>query len=213
MQTDKYDGTDVSYWNAYYRGDFAPKPPSDFSQFVLEHIEPGKTLIDLGCGNGRDSVFFCHNGLKVTAVDSSKEAIDSLDETLPILAICDDFVTTKAFDAHSYDYCYARWTIHAISQTQQDELLPNIYRSLKRGGLFFSESRSINDEKCGQGKPLGEHEYICDNHYRRFLDPEALLEQLESIGFKIVYFKESDSFSVMGDDSPMLIRVIAAKPR
>jgi ubiquinone/menaquinone biosynthesis C-methylase UbiE len=171
MQADKYNGTDVSYWNAYYGGDFSPKQPSAFSRFVLDYTEPGKTLIDLGCGNGRDSVFFCHNGLKVTVVDLSNKAIESIDEALPILAICCDFVTTETLCDFDYDYCYARWTIHAINQAQQDVLLPNIYRFLKGGGLCFSESRSINDKKYGQGKPLGKHEYVCDNHYRRFIAP------------------------------------------
>ena len=175
-------------------------------------MQPGKMLIDLGCGNGRDSMFFCRNGLKVTAVDSSQGAIESFDENMPIFAVCNNFIKTKALKCIDYDYCYARWSIHAINKEGQDELLPNIFYSLKKGGLFFSESRTINDVKYGQGESLGLHEYICDHHYRRFLDPDAFIEQLKNTGFEIIYCEESDSFSVMGDDSPMLIRVIAKKP-
>ena len=203
--------TDTLYWDTYYSKNLAPKPPSDFAKFALTYMQSAKMLIDLGCGNGRDSVYFCHAGLKVTAIDLSQEAIDSFDKDLPIFAVCNDFVKTKALQCIDYDYCYARWSIHAISQAMQDKLLPNIYRSLKSGGLFFSESRTINDIKYGQGEPLGLHEYICDDHYRRFLDPKSLIKQFESIGFEIIYCKESDSFSVMGDDSPTLIRVIAKK--
>ena len=119
---------------------------------------------------------------------------------------------TQALGCINFDYCYARWSIHAISKLQQDELLLNVYKALKVGGLFFSESRTINDVKCGQGEPLGEHEYFSDNHYRRFLDPTSLIAQLESIGFEIMYHEESDKFSVVGEDSPTLIRVIARKP-
>jgi SAM-dependent methyltransferase len=204
--------TDVGYWNEYYGNKRAPKPPSDFAKFAFGHMQSGKLLIDLGCGNGRDSMFFCCNGIKVTAVDSSKGAIESFDKDFAILAVCDDFTKTNALRCVEYDYCYARWSIHAINKAQQDELLPNVYYSLKSGGLFFSESRTINDVKYGQGKPLGEHEYFADEHYRRFIDTDAFLKQLISIGFEIVYAEESDKFSVMGDDSPSLIRVIARKP-
>jgi len=202
---------DVQYWDGYYSGDFAPKPPSDFAKFALDYMKPEKMLIDLGCGNGRDSMFFCRKGLKVTSIDSSKGAIESFDKALPIFALCDDFVSTKALQCIEYDYCYARWSIHAISKVQQDELLPSIFNSLKSGGLFFSESRTTNDAKYGHGELLGDHEYFYDNHYRRFLDPGAFMAQLKEIGFEIIFREESNKFSVVGDDAPTLIRVIAKK--
>ena len=204
---------DIQYWDKYYSGNNAPKPPSDFAKFALEYMQPTRMLIDLGCGNGRDSIYFGHCGLKVTAVDSSKGAIESFDKSTPVFAICDDFVTTKALMCIDYDYCYARWSIHAIKQIQQDELLPNIYRSLKEKGLLFIEARTINDTKYGQGEPLGEHEYFCDNHYRRFIDPDKLTDQLKSIGFGIVYREESDIFSVVSGDAPTLIRIVAQKAK
>jgi len=202
---------DTPYWDKYYGDDLAPKPPSDFAKFACEYMDAGKMLIDLGCGNGRDSRFFCRSGLKVTAVDLSVAAIESFSKAMPILAICDDFVKTNALSCVDYDYAYARWSIHAINKAQQDELLPNIYKSLKHGGLFFSESRTINDEKYGQGEPLGEHEFIADEHYRRFLDPDDFLAMLRNIGFEIVHCEESDRFSVMNGDAPTLIRVVAKK--
>jgi cyclopropane fatty-acyl-phospholipid synthase-like methyltransferase len=204
---------DVHYWDEYYGENRAPKLPSDFAKFALEYMQRGKTLIDLGCGNGRDSDFFCQSGLKVTALDSSKSAIKSFSKSMSIFAVCDDFVRTNILRCIDFDYCYARWSIHAINQAQQNELLPNIYGSLKCGGMFFSESRTTNDVKYGQGKALGEHEYFTEGHYRRFLDPDAFIAQLKEIGFEIVYCKESDMFSVMGDDSPTLIRVISKKTR
>jgi len=203
--------SDVKYWNDYYKKDLAPKPPSGFAKFSFDYMERGKMLIDLGCGNGRDSMYFAENGIKVTAVDSSQGAIDSVDKSLPILAICDNFENTKALRCINYDYAYARWTIHAVTQLQQDMLLPNVYDSLVPGGLFFSETRTINDAIYGHGEPRGEHEFIADNHYRRFLDPDAFLIQLKDIGFTIDFFEESDEFSRMGDNSPMLMRIIARK--
>jgi ubiquinone/menaquinone biosynthesis C-methylase UbiE len=37
-----------------------------------------KKILELGCGQGRDTIFFASNGLDVVAVDSSHIAIDVL---------------------------------------------------------------------------------------------------------------------------------------
>ena len=38
----------------------------------------GGAVLELGCGNGRDSLFFLQNGLRVTGVDASDNAIRQL---------------------------------------------------------------------------------------------------------------------------------------
>ena len=37
-------------------------------------------MLEIGCGNGRDSLFFLSKGLKVTAIDASDVAIKNLSE-------------------------------------------------------------------------------------------------------------------------------------
>lgn len=205
-------GANENYWDDYYKSGHAPNPPSDFAKFAFKYMKPDKKLIDLGCGNGRDSMYFCKCGLKVTAVDSSIDAISAINvASMPIFAVHDDFVTAKALFCVDYDYCYARWSIHAINQERQDELFPSIYNALKEGGFLFIEARTINDYKFGQGKRLGVNEYFFDNHYRRFIETSMIKEQLRKIGFEIVYCAESDAFSVMDGDAPTLVRLVAKK--
>ena len=205
--------TDIQYWNNYYSGNRTEiSEPSAFALYCALQMKQGKKLIDLGCGNGRDSLYFCKSGLKVTAVDSAQTAINVIDSHgLPVFAVCNDFIHTKALDCMDYDYAYARWTIHAISQKQQNELLPRVFGALSKGGLFFIEARTINDAKYGDGKPLGENEFFFDNHYRRFIDPCVFLRQMKDTGYSISYSEESDIFSVVGDDAPTLLRVVGMK--
>ncbi len=45
--------------------------PSSFAREVSALLSPGARVLDLGCGEGRDSVFFAARGFDVTGVDAS----------------------------------------------------------------------------------------------------------------------------------------------
>ena len=71
---------DKKYWSEYYSNNQKPTDASSFAVFVQEKLEKGKTLIELGCGNGRDSVYFAGHGVNVIAVDQVDDEIDYLNE-------------------------------------------------------------------------------------------------------------------------------------
>ena len=70
------DNTD--YWNLYYQNKLCPTSPSPFARYVSTLVEPGRTLAELGCGNGRDALYFASLGLDVVAMDLSEAAIGML---------------------------------------------------------------------------------------------------------------------------------------
>ena len=65
----------TTYWDEYYSKKKKQLPNSNFSEFVLDHIQKDQTLIDIGCGDGRDTVFFGKNKIKTTGVDISKMVV------------------------------------------------------------------------------------------------------------------------------------------
>ena len=135
------------YWNQYYNNRICSTEPSPFAQYVSTLVEPGKTLVDLGCGNGRDALFFAGQGLQVLAIDLSGSAIEQLNQ-MPVenaRFLCGDFIASDVHQPEIYDYAYSRFTIHAINQQQEALLLQTVFRSLKCGGKFFIEVRSVND--------------------------------------------------------------------
>jgi len=210
--TSKFKG----YWDSYYTNKLAPSHASGFAQFALTYMEPGRTLIDLGCGNGRDSIFFAQNGINVTAVDMSESGVEDVRRgsgDLPLTAVQDDFVKSKVLFGTGYDYCYSRWTIHAIDDSQQSELLENVWAALKDGGLFFIETRTTGDDIFGIGEKAGPLAYIHENHYRRFIEPDDLARQLKDQGYELLYFEESRGFSKTEDSDPVLLRVVAKKQK
>ncbi len=204
---------DTEYWNSYYLKN--PNfEPSQFAQDVLKKMEPGKNLLELGCGNGRDSLYFSNNGLHVTGIDASEIAIKRLKKeqvNADSLFICDDFVKSEAIFQRQYDYIYSRFTLHAINEKQETVLLNSIMGALKTNGKLFIEARSIHDELYGKGECIEKDAYIYNDHFRRFIDVQELREKLVQRGFSILYSEESDQFSPMADSKPILIRVIATK--
>ena len=65
-----------NYWNSYYKNELKNFKNSDFSKFVLKKLKQKTSLIDIGCGNGRDSFFFSKNKIDTIGLDSSKKIIN-----------------------------------------------------------------------------------------------------------------------------------------
>lgn len=208
---------DTIYWNEIYKQNSISLKPSLFAEFVVAKLKKGKKLLELGCGNGRDSLFFLNSGLKVTGIDASDVAIENLndliskEESRNAWFVCDDFVSSTFIKTMQFDYIYSRFTLHAINEEQETEILNNVYRALKNDGMFFIEVRSINDPLYGKGIQVGKNSYIYNNHYRRFIDRKELIGKIKNIGFEILYEAEQRGFAPTKDDDPPIIRVIAKK--
>lgn len=203
---------DTAYWNYFYASNPEIEQPSLFAKYVYDFLEEDKTMLELGCGNGRDSIYFAQK-VDVTAIDASDRAITELNEKYGgkagIRFLCDDFVCAAALYRSQYDYCYSRFTMHAINEEQERDVIANVRCALKKDGLFFIEVRSIHDELYGKGKPAGRNAYIYNGHYRRFIVLEELIKSLEENGFYITYAKEDVDFAPFGESNPPIIRIVA----
>lgn len=201
---------DTNYWNNFYEKKLAVDTPSPFAVFVCEKYLPqNAALLELGCGNGRDCLFFHSKGIKITAIDAAEVAINELKNLKIANAnfVCGNFVDSKIIYSQRYDFCYARFSLHAITESQENILLRNVAQVL--AGKFFIEVRSVNDELCGKGEQVGKNSFIYNGHFRRFIDRGELEENLLAKKFKIVYSEESREFAPFENEKPSVIRIIA----
>lgn len=211
---DNYFDRDTSYWDKFYRNVSNLSEPSLFAKMCINYMNPGESIVELGCGNGRDSLYFYSQKMNVTAIDASQTAINSFEAYRNkdnINYICADFVSWINRYKEKFDHCYSRFTIHAINEVQEKILLHNVYHVLKRGGLFYIETRSIHDELYGIGECVGINAFKFEDHFRRFIVMDELKEKLLKTGFEIVYSAEERGFAPFGDDDPPIIRIIARK--
>ena len=66
----------IDYYNKYAAKVFEETVDQDMSEIRTEFLnllEEGDTILDLGCGSGRDSLIFYELGYDVTAMDASEE--------------------------------------------------------------------------------------------------------------------------------------------
>lgn len=200
------------YWVSFYENQPEPFPPSLFAKSVLRFMQPYGRLCELGCGNGRDSVFFAKHNLFVTAVDCVEGEIEFLKKNYSsefLNFVCKDFTDLKNVSV-LFDYVYCRFSLHAIEQKEEDKVLQWIFHNLVDGGYAFFENRSIHDAMLTNGVRLSANENFTD-HYRRYIDMDLFCEKLKSLGFSIVEASESDEFAPHKDERPMVIRVTVRK--
>lgn len=216
---------DKTYWRDFYSRHKIGVEPSLFAKFVyknylLESIKcdtnkyaesNAPSLLELGCGNGRDSLYFANNGIDTTAIDqvqeeiaflndyvetqqdskqshteSTQEAEQRLDSQNNPHFLCGDFTQLDSFSfQQQFDCIYSRFTLHSVSKAQQDKTLADCLKYCKDGGILSVEVRGEKNSLCGKGKAV-ENEtnaFIYDNHYRRFLNFTQTLQEIESLRF------------------------------
>lgn len=204
---------DKKYWKDFYKTKKVSSDASLFAKFVKgAYVEKEHSLIELGCGNGRDCVFLAKDGVEVLAVDQCESEIADLrlKYNLPNLKFeCADF--TKLKDTHSFDIIYSRFTLHSIKEEEEDDVIAWSYKHLHNGGKFLIEARSTKNELYMKGEPVPgeENAYIYDNHYRRFIDTDKLREKLKRAGFEIILDEEENGFG--GETNQRFFRMIAVK--
>jgi tellurite methyltransferase len=93
--------------------------PSDFCYEIIKNYPPDhhRKLLEIGCGEGKDALFFARNGYEVTAFDIAQTGIDK------VLRLSDQFrVYIRAFRADmmeyrldkEYDIIYSSRALHHI---------------------------------------------------------------------------------------------------
>jgi cyclopropane fatty-acyl-phospholipid synthase-like methyltransferase len=195
---------DRNYWDSFYQENGLIHNPSSFASHIENnYIKDGSTLLELGCGNGRDAIFFAESGVKVSALDLSSQTIQTLSSMNVKNAdfFNQDFSQLSNFK--NFDYVYSRFTLHSIDDETEKNVFQQLPNVLKKGGLFLMEARSTKDE--GLEKAFGV------THFRRYLDYEETVKKVEALNFKVLEKTESQGLSPYKDENPFLIRIVAEK--
>jgi tellurite methyltransferase len=114
--------------------------PSALCYEVLKHLPPEKpfSLLDMGCGEGRNSVFLARNGYQVKAFDLSLAGVEKTRQyahvlNLPITVFQADINQFRLDENH--DILFSTGTMHYIRLELRDEIIADYKTHTSVGGL------------------------------------------------------------------------------
>lgn len=155
-----------------------------FDQLLKGRLVPGMSLLDAGCGGGRNLVWFLRNGYEVFGVDESPGAVEQVRRLAAALAphlppesfqVAD--LADLPFPDARFDVVLCSAVLHfARDEAHFDRMLDELWRVLRPGGLFFARLASTIGME-GRLQPLDGRWYLLPDGSRRFLVDEGMLRR------------------------------------
>ena len=147
------------------------------------------TIVELGAGLGRDSIFFSLNNLSVTSLDYSKSGINLINKKINENKLKN--INTKLFDVrqklpfedNSIDGCFSHM-LYCMALSNQDliNLNKEIWRILKPKGLNIYTVRNEHDGDYKNGIHRGEDMYENEGFIVHFFNKTKIKHLTD--GFK-----------------------------
>ncbi len=187
----------------YYWG----KTPSKMCYKILQLMPPDRPLklLDIGCGEGKNAVFFARNGYNVTAFDLSPKGIE---KTKKMAA--EAGVSIKVFQANviefrleeEYDILFSSGVLHYTPEELRKEIFEN-YKT-------YTSKNGLNVFSIFVKKPFIEKAPDAEEKVRKWISGELFTHYHD---WKIEYCKEEifDCYSSGIPHKHAVNRIIARK--
>ena len=206
----------------HWQSTFVQKPemfgpaPSEPATKAAELFKREATLriLELGAGQGRDTLFFARNQFHVVATDYSPAALDAIATKANAMGVA-QLVETVRHDAReplpfsdgAFDACYSHMLYcMALTMLELEHLAQEVRRVLKPGGLCVYTVRHTGDAHYGKGIHRGEDIYEVGGFIVHFSTREKV-ERLAR-GYELLAIDEFDE----GGLPRKLFRVTLRKP-
>jgi tellurite methyltransferase len=127
--------------------------PSDWAREIARLVRPGDAVLDLGCGEGRDSVFFAELGATVTGVDLAAGGLDKARRLARRRGVRVRWIEggmTEALPAGRFDLIFSCGTIHYVPRAERGPLFRRLAAMTPPRGhqahVVFTD-RHVHEEK------------------------------------------------------------------
>jgi len=172
--------------------------PSQPARAAAELFEKeGKTrILELGGGQGRDTLFFARAGFHVHVLDYSDSAVDAIAQKArqqelagSVTALRHDVRDPLLFDDESFDGCYSHMLYcMALTTAELEWLSAEVRRVLRPDGLHVYTVRHAGDPDYGAGIHRGEGMYEVGGFIVHFFSKEKVAHLAK--GYKILGIDE-----------------------
>ena len=174
---DNYSG-----WEGYYNSNDAQSIwKDDVEAFLIENSEillsdnQRLKVLDIACGDGRNTAFFCHKDNFICCVDISETALIKLGSKYPeTVRICENFIDT-GLTGGQFDVIIC---FDGLAQMEDPVLALNKMIELtKQGGFIVFNFFTPNDCAYGEGEMIDE----CTFNFKNTLFKFYTFQQVEKM--------------------------------
>ena len=212
------------HWNTYYQRRSESEPwsilPSQFAAFVANETSPGR-LLEVGCGNGRDSLFFSSVGFQVTAADYALKAVELCQSRAEQTGLRLEVLQLNVYDLPqlmraagkfpaAFDVVYARFFLHAVTKIGERNFWRFCAAVLKKNGKCFVEFRTEHDRRAEAGAKLSDNER-ADGHYRRFVSIQDVKEEASKHQLVTTFEAAGTGMAAFRGEDPHVGRLVLTK--
>lgn len=177
-----------------------PNGNSRSAKMLAKEIKDGESVVDVGCGKGRNIKYILENTSCKVVVDGSdiREQLDKEQDNH--MEIMEKYTMDSTFKrsvidlienlpSNHYDYALNSHVLNVIEEDSiKNEVVRNVYNALVEGGKAYFEVRTQKDiEKSTSRIKYGNGWWMpTKNTYQEVISEEKMINLLVNNGFKIV---------------------------
>ena len=172
-----------------------PFKPDPLAKKALRFCK-GTRLLDVGCGEGADSVFFATKGFEVTAFDKNRLYLKRFrayckDQKITNITILERSAVTYRYPRSAYDMINCILVICCMKKSEFEELVHPLKRALKPGGIIVMSSRNYLDPELNDY--LNTEKQIEPNTFRKTGDCSRFVYFIEKNRLRELF----DNFAIL----------------
>ncbi len=178
----------------------SPFNPDELSTQALLYITTGKKLLDIGCGEGADSVYYAERRFQVDAMDQKDIYLDPFRAYLKDheglnISIQKSNVINHPYPPNHYDAINCLLVGCCMRRSEFEKMLTSIKRTIKPGGVIIMSLRNYLDPELKEYQASAETiepnsfvkpEDCCEIRY--YIEKGRLKELFDD--FEILYYYE-----------------------
>jgi ubiquinone/menaquinone biosynthesis C-methylase UbiE len=159
--------------------------------YLLDQILKGRfdhsmKILDAGCGEGRNAIYFLHENFQIFGVDSNPIAIQmariyaqTIQPNYDIYRFQTALVEDMPFHSGAFDAVISSAVLHFSRSTAHfEQQFEEMMRVLKPGGICFLRMTTGFGGQEEISKNLGEGLYVLQDGSTRFLLTQELMDQI-----------------------------------
>ena len=163
--TDQFEIT-RQYWGGAIRKGNLIYPNDQVIRFIKRNYkEKDISILDFGCGGGRNTVALLSEGYNVIAMDYTDDAVSMTKDKIRQLGIENPVVVKNSgfevpIEADSIDAVIADGSLFYYSRENIVKIIENIKSVMKNNGLLWADFRTKHDSLFERGKQIDDGLFI-----------------------------------------------------